>query len=225
MKKYILILMILFSAKASADEKQLNSVNMTEINMAVTDSAKATFYPRLLKRFAAGDLSLTMKEFRMIYYGAAFEKGYDGYHKSQSEGIRQLVEQEKFKDALAKCDSMLKELPASLTLRGLRPYIMMRAGYSEEEQSKANKMYFGILDAVFTSGDGTDCPSAIKIMYIDDEYDLMSKILNIKNIEGQSLVSMCDRFDITPSDTYPRPSIFFDISELLVAKMKQIESK
>ena len=85
--------------------------------------------------------------------------------------------------------------------------------------------YAAICSVIMASGDCTTAESAMKVIYIADEYEVMWKFLKVKDLKKHfAREDEYDVFDVTPTEAYPFDIIYFDISRSRM-KMREVFEK
>ena len=206
----IFAIIIAISAAAQID---YTPVNRDSVKMLITDASRECYYPKLLQRFNQFDSTLTLEDYRLLYYGFVFQKEYVGYPDQKQKEINEFINSKKYKEAVKTCDLILKQIPISLTanyLKGLSIYLN-----NKEDTSFLNyrNRYTLLRNAILSTGNGLTCESAFKTIFVSDEYEIMYKYFDIDGTKMQSLQYPCDKFDINPSKYFQASLIYFDTSE------------
>src|SRR5689334_1120719 len=112
MKTLLTIIFLTLAVSGIAQEKPASiPVNYDSVKAAVTNAEKDTYYPKLLKRFNQFDTSLTLNDYRLLYYGFAFDGGYAPYQDNGTSEIVPLVKDRRYDKALDVCDKILLTNP------------------------------------------------------------------------------------------------------------------
>jgi hypothetical protein len=221
MKATITILLLICSTNIYSQD--FTSVNRKEVEKEVTDENSPNYYPKLLERFSQFDGSLTLQQYRLLYFGFVFQDEYDGYNDNKSKEIRQLLEKKDYKKTIKLCDEVLKDLPVSLTVNYLKAVALQRKDEKDTTAAKYMNRYNHLADAILSSGNGLECKTAYKTIFVDDEYDLIYKYFEVEKFYGQSLEMPCDVLKISPSEKFNHGEIYFDTSETLLAMEKMFK--
>ena len=123
--KALLTLSLLIIALAGTAQVNFVSVNYDSVEAATTNPEKDTHYPKLLQRFNKFDTSLTLDEYRFLYYGFAFNDGYAPYQDNGTSEIMPLVNERKYDKALDACDKILSTNPVSITTNIYKVFVLM----------------------------------------------------------------------------------------------------
>jgi hypothetical protein len=204
-------------------EEKYTKIDMKDIEKKITDKSSNFYYPKIFDRYLKGDTTLTLEEKRCVYYGYSFQKEYDPYggDVSNDEKLQELFakdsltekEENKAIDCLYKS---LKEDPFLVRRMSTLMYFLKKKNRLEEKNAILNRGTI-VLDALMSTGDGISKENAIKVININQEYDVINFVLelDIKNIESQKLLYKdgCpyDYLKIK-SDEYDIEGLYFDIS-------------
>ena len=205
-------------------QNDFSAINRDSVRTLVMDLGKETYYPKLLGRFNRFDTSLTLNDYRLLYYGYVFQKEYFGYADQKQKEISNLIADKKFNEAFKLCDSILAKIPISLTANYLKGLAIYLNNKEDTAYVQFKNRYRGLRDAILSTGNGLKCESAFKTIFISDEYDIMYKYFEIDGYKTQSLVYPCDKFEIKPSKYFKANLIYFETSEPLLSmeeKMKK----
>lgn len=189
------------------------------LKRVVNDKTSKFYYPRLLKRFAAADTSLTLDEIHCLYYGSVVQPDYSPYESSkQEEKALDILNVEKVSKSDAKkakklLDKAISQTPMRLQLYAYRHYAetVLHGAESKEAANDAFR-YMALITAIASSGNGQQFESAYHIAYTDHSYVLMGYFgfqvtdQSLMRHEGQHF----DRFSLKDND-YGLESLFFNI--------------
>lgn len=155
-------------------------------SLKVILTERPELYSEIATLFFEGDTTLEFWDYYILYYGSAFQEDYAPY----SEGpllneVRDLLEKEKWEEAIAKATGIIKSNPAFADM-----YYQLGVAYDQQGDSvKARRHYLNyvnLLSVPFNSGNGTSFDSAFVVRSVGDEY-LILEILDL-NSTSQSLV-------------------------------------
>lgn len=218
----VLFLTLCLSAAA---QHNYAPVDREVIRRMVSDPLSATYYPSLLKRFKTFDTTLTSQDYRLLYYGFVFQPAYNAYADHKGAEIKKKIKALQFEEAIVLCDSVLEKIPVSLVANYYRGLAMHFTDKNDPAYLPYRNRYYQLQKAILSSGNGASCPSAFRIIFVDDEYDMIYNYFEIKKHTSQSLTGNCDQFKVVPSEYYFSEIIFFDTSETLNYLENQIMNK
>ncbi len=155
-----------------------------EIELEVTHPSSNYYYPPLFERYEKGDTTLTVDDYRHLYYGYMFNDDYRPHTEpkyvdslsvllNKSQGA---FTQESLVTAIRYLDSILVERPFSLKFLNLMTYV-----YSEKVRDMDKALYYAykynmILSAIFSTGSGVSSKSPWIVLYRVDAQTVLSTI-------------------------------------------------
>jgi len=95
-------------------------------------------------------------------------------------------------------------------------YSLYKLNKPESEWKKFQDRYRALRKVIVYSGNGLTCETAFKVISVSDEYDILYSYFDVENIKKQSLVGLCDKFEISQTKYYQSDIIYFDISQKLI---------
>lgn len=216
---------LLFSVNAFA--QQVLTVNFDKIKAEINDSIGKFFYPNLVARINALDTTMTSDDYYHLYYGNAFYATYSPYATGENEKtFFELIDREKFKEAITYGENELLTNPVNLKVL----YWMLVCHHVMEEIPTARKyahMYYGLLYALFSSGDGKSMETAYVVLKVPDEYMALSDLE--LEATGQSLIDMTDKLKIKTKGQQPQKgekkikAVYFNV-EMPFTKLRTLMS-
>lgn len=215
MRTIILLIFLTLCFQTKAQNELI--INYSEIKEKIQNPNSPNYYPILLKRFNDFDKELNLEEYALIYYGFSFQKDY---LKNQSEEMElsKLEKDGNYDKLISACEKYLSKNPVSLKANDLMAYSLYKQNRSESEWKKYQDRYRALRKVIVYSGNGLTCETAFKVISISDEYDILYTYFDIEKIQKQSLIGLCDKFEISPSNYYQSGNIFFDISQKLIVE-------
>lgn len=195
------LLLLLLAGNAAA--QKILTIDFDKIKKEVKDKNSSFYYPRLLTRLESGDTSLTKNDFKHLYYGNASSESYNPYY-SVPAALRDFLKAKNFKDAIPVGLQELEHQPTNLRLN----YYLLICYDKIGDVITARKFaarYYGLLDAISTSGDGKTLETAFVVLNVSDEYEFLSA--NDLSSNGQALIGSTDRLTINQDDQKKEPKI------------------
>lgn len=215
---------LLLMGTRSVAQIPVEPVNMGRVEELVDDASLKTFYPYLLERFKRFDPNLTLADYRLIYYGFAFQPAYTGYADQQKKAMAQAYAKDDYALLSRLADSVIAVVPVSLTAHYFKAYALLNLENDDAAYQRYFSRYTKLRNAVLSSGDGQQCSSAFKTIFVDDEYEIMYRYFEI-NVKGQQALSRsCNRYQVAAAGAYGQKEIFFDRSQGLVAVGRALQS-
>jgi len=221
--KKILLLLIIMTSLACYSQEEL-AIDYADIKSKVSNPKLPTFYPKLLKRYNEFDTTLTLEDKAMIYYGFSFQDNY--IRKKPSEvKLDSLIDANDYEAAVIESQKILDLNPVSLNANNQLGYAFFKLGKPETEWKKYQNRYRDFRKIIALSGNGSSCQTSFKVIYVDDEYDMMYSYFEIPKVKRQSLEQLCDKIEIE-SGTYYKPDvIYFDASRMLLRRQEILNEK
>ncbi|MBD1428955.1 DUF4919 domain-containing protein [Sphingobacterium litopenaei] len=213
MRTFLLLIFISVFSQANAQNEL--TINYSEIKEKIENQNSPNYYPTILKRYNNFDKKLTLEEYALLYYGFTFQ---ENYLKNQSEEIElsKLEKEGKYEELISACEKYLLINPVSLKANDLMAYSLYKLNKPESEWRKFQERYRALRKVIVYSGNGLTCETAFKVISVSDEYDVIYTYFDVENIKKQSLVGLCDKFEISPTEYYHSDIIYFDISQKLI---------
>jgi hypothetical protein len=224
MKKIFFAVLLLCSVTVFGQHTFI-TVNRSAVEKAVGDADASTYYPKLLERFNAFDTTLTAMDYRLLYYGFAFQKEYNGYLDHKSKEMSKAIAEKRYDDAIRVCEDVLKRSPISLEANSKMGFAKFLKDKTDPSAMKYGIRYRKLVTAILDSGDGQTCKTAFKVLYVHDEYNIMTEIFKIRSIKSQALQGFCDQMTIEPSTVYPGSTLYFDTYESLANMEQMLKAK
>lgn len=189
MKSIKIIFILLFTSYSIFGQKVL-SVDFDAIKLEIEDSNSTNYYPSLLERFSNFDSTLTLNEYKLLYYGSTFQENYSPYGADSKESdFYKEYNTKNFKTAIPIGEALLKENPINVTLI----FKLMVSHYQLDEETTSRnyaRNYYHLLDVIYNSGDGKSIKTAYVVINVSDEYQIISD-LRLFNT-SQALVGVTD---------------------------------
>ena len=223
MARPIGILILLFITQFVAGQETL-VVDYSQIKKNIENRNSQFYYPTLLDRFNTFDNTLTSEDYMHIYYGFVYQ---DTYIKNRPDEtiLSKLMESEDYEKLIVECEKMLLVNPVSLKANDFMAYALFETGKPETEWQKYQNRYRAIRRVIATSGDGRSCETALKVIYVSDEFNMLHTYFDIEKIHSQQLVGLCDHFEVEPTQYLQMKEIYFDISISLLRTQELMNKK
>ena len=221
-KKIILLIVILFSAKITAQEEAFQIPDYKAIEKEIQDKNSPNYYPKLMERLVKNDTLLTAENYKHLYLGYVFQPEYNAFWTSKNEKkLRELYGKEKLETAdydkiIELINSTLKEFPFDLNPINYLAYVYHLKGDEGMAKSLSFKFH-SIMNTILSSGDGKTCETGFHVLLVDHEYTLLS-FFELEP-KGQSLIGKCDYLKFEKGK-YKVDGIYFNIEKMLENETK-----
>ncbi len=222
-KKTSISLFIIFFSCFTANSQEFVTVNYEELQTKITDDSSDLYYPSLLKRYKSGDQSLTVREFRALYYGFTFQKEYRPYERDpRDEQISELIASgldEKSTAQLIKISNeYLEDKPFSLKIMNYLQNFMA-AVKDTSKIELLDHQYKGIVSAILSSGDGASPETGYSVNHPSDEY-MVLRSMQLKPTDNLFETTF-DYFTLEKNE-YNIEGIYFDVYQMAKVGTQQL---
>ncbi len=145
----------------------------------IRDFADSRKYNKLMKRYEKNDPTMSVSEYRQLYYGYVFQPGYKPYQKNDhSRSISTLY----YKEHLSRmeCDSIIKYAEMSLKDDPFNLQQMNYLIYAYKTKKKHHLAHHwqtrlnNVLRAILSTGSGNSKETAWHVINIGHEYALIN---------------------------------------------------
>lgn len=198
LKTTLSLLLCFVFVNVFSQQQKTSPPNYKQIEQNIKNSSSPLFYPTLLERYMEGDSSLALDEKRHLYFGFIYQPSYAPYGRSPySDSINLLLRKDELSDKeWAKIvnwsDLALQKFPFDTRILQRKGLALYKLGLNEgKDYNKTMNQYHAIVDAIFSTGDGTDEKNAMHVIVISHEYEIVS-LLDFTS-KGQALLSKNDR--------------------------------
>lgn len=193
--------------------------DMEQIRREVSDPASPFYYPDLMERYERNETIMTLDDYRHLYLGAIFEEDFNPYRRGQYSS---LVEELYFKSrhSKAECDRIIKY--AELALRD-NPFDLQQIDYliyalrERRKNNMANIWQYRlnhILEAIVSTGTGTDRENAWFVISPQHEYFLLNRLGHVATAYAFEAPDF-DRITVTPKGSQKPVDYFFNSRHFL----------
>ncbi|HRO43301.1 MAG TPA: DUF4919 domain-containing protein [Flavipsychrobacter sp.] len=191
----------------------------TEIEKLTKDKSSAFYYDGLFKRYKANDSTLTLRDYRMLYYGHFFQADYSPfYHTEESDSIKILLggkeelDNEDWKEVIRLGTANVNKNP--FDLKGLN---VVWIAHQHMGDSAVAKIYFdklkNLVQTILATGDGLSEQTAIHVVNVSHEYDILN-ILGYEFGGAQKLTDgKCDFLSLKTNDD-KIDGLYFDVKQI-----------
>lgn len=191
----------------------------SEIEKRIAESHTPFYYPKLVERFNSADTTLTIDQIRHLYYGYQFQKTYSPYASSDyKDSIQQVFKQKNdlsesdYLKVLRYSDSVLYQNPFDFRMMNYQLFALKAL----KKQVDFDKRFYqanALLDAILSTGDGLSKETAIWVIFVSNEYDLIN-LLGLQYAGEQQLIDTYDYLKVAQNDVSAE-GLYFEISASL----------
>ncbi len=183
MKRFIFIILSLSASIAALfATTTIEAPDFDKIERAINDRQSPYYYPDLMKKFLSNDTTMTLPEFRHLYYGYALQEDYSPYRMQTTIAptIKQLYANN-VERTEAVCDSLiayahkrLDNVPFDLLQMHILQLCLDEQG-KEKEAAIWRYRFNGIQQAILSSGDGKTPETAWHVIFATEEYNVINQ--------------------------------------------------
>lgn len=186
------------------------------IRRNVVDSTSDSFYPKLMQRYEAFDTTLTVVDYRHLYYGYLFQNNYDSDWKSKDKKTIEKSFRDAKKDktnydqVITLVNNSLHEYP--FDLRSMQFLCFLYHENDEKKMGeKASRRFISLIGAILSSGDGKSCETAYHVIFPQHEFSIL-KIFQFESA-AQKRVDGCNYLELK-ENKWGMEGIYFKVSGL-----------
>lgn len=191
--RLLTLLILLLGLVQTAWAQEIEEPDYKLIRQSISNSRSPNYYPSLMRRYMENDTTLTLEQYRNLYYGYSFQEDYVPYkgHKKQLLDARVRFTKSKGDGNLAPemiriAKASLEDNPFDIPAINIIAVSYLQIGDTVQYNVWDIKQK-GILDAILSSGDGNEPSSAFHVIDIEHEYEVLNR-LGLQ-IESDSLVN------------------------------------
>jgi hypothetical protein len=219
LKKHFLFITVLFLSFGFQAQEDFKKPDYKKIEKAVKKKNSHLYYPELMKRFLEADSTMTLEERRHLYYGFIFQDAYNPYDRSPySDSLNVLMRKkgplsnDDQSELVRFADSVLAFNPFDLRTIFIQTLAYEVLGDNEKYDKNIVKLGT-IINAIMSSGNGLKPETAYYVIYVNNEYDLLS-FLGYKFGGKKQLIDHYDYLTLKDNPDNIK-GLYFDISPSL----------
>ncbi len=171
------------------------------IKQVIADPDSEFYYPRLMERMKQYDTTLTVADYRALYYGYRYQPGFSQF--SMPEQDRELLKyynnsylpKRKYDEIIKLIEQALEKDP--FYIRGLNflGYVLHMKG-EEPQALKTADRFNKVVQAILSSGDGKTPETSFHVIHAGHEYVVMNFLRKQYGNRKSSRIDkgMCDCF-------------------------------
>lgn len=219
----IALLALACSTVAFAQKSKKEPPNYKAIKRLTEERGSAQSYDSLFTRFLASDTLLTTAEYRLLYYGYFFRPEFnEGDGGTAMDSVRSLYRRDTLMPQDWKTLASYAALAIDSAPYDLGAHKAIVTAYRMLGDSQRYQVYKtrrnGILDAIFSTGDGRSDTTAFHVASVGHEYDIL-RLLGLSS-KGQSLTAnLCDYLELRENE-YDLDGLYFDVSQLFEVRQR-----
>lgn len=239
MQKFLLTLMLYvllaagamtqssWSSIGSLKAQEVEAPNYKAIRATILNQKSQNYYPSLMRRYMANDTTLTLEQIRNLYYGFALQEDFVPYQKEKDDlyNIRRTLVQSNGNprhcpEAIRISQVVLDDNPFDLLAISTMSFAFLQLQDSISYRLWTDKQN-SLLDAIVSSGDGETKETAIHVINIEHEYEVLNR-LGLQ-IEADSLCNDQIEYLKVKDNAEDIPGLFFNFGACRAAYKKRYE--
>lgn len=182
MKQRLSTLLLLALLALTAWAQEVSAPDYREIRQQIQNSKSPLYYPQLMRRYLQNDTTLTLEQYRVLYYGYTLQEDYVPYQGVHQElfDIRRKLVQARSDNKL--CAEAIKVAQAAFDDNPFDLLAISTMAYSFQQLRDTtafnlwNDKQTSLLDAILSSGDGDDPYSAFHVICLEHEYEVLNRL-------------------------------------------------
>ena len=220
-----IIFIFLFNCSLFSQEGNYSVPEYEKMRLQIFDNTSLYFYPKLFERYIEGDTSLSVLDFRFLYYGYTFQTSYIPYQTSRYQDkmiafIKKGTLTSKELNEFIKISELnLKDLPFDIRTLNILAYSYKQKGDMNSFRAAEFKKS-GIIKAIQSTGNGTTEKAAFNIIDPVHEYDLLKEYGLEYAGSNDMTTDLCEYIFVQPNDRNIR-GFYFNLSRILNAKTER----
>lgn len=180
------IFVFLFILNNSAQQTPVK-LDFKKMETEIKDKNSPFYYPALTTRYTSNDTMLTVEEYRYLYYGFSLQDKYSPYGRSAlNDELKKCYKNKDTVKIIELEKRVLKEYPFNLGDLYEININLEKNGQAEEARLYYKKM-IGVAKAILSTGDGHTDSTAMYVISVDHEYDMIG-LMGYRFGNSQSLL-------------------------------------
>jgi hypothetical protein len=219
-KNFIILLFLFITTSLFAQE----SVDFKKIEKEINNIESPFYYNRIFERYTKNDTTLTMYEYWYLYYGYSFQEQYSPYSwNAYDDSLKYYfnlkeISTSDFENMKALTRKIINDDPFNTRVMYLQSFACYNLKDTVESK-KWIKKYNSIIETILSSGDGKTEESAMAVIYIRDEYEVLNALGLHFNGQQSLTQSKCDYLQVDKND-YNLNGLYFNVNRLFEVGIK-----
>lgn len=177
-----------------AEAQEFAEPDFRDIKQAITNTKSPNYYPKLLNRYLKNDSTLSLQQYRYLYYGFTLQEDFVPYQSAtqalltlRDEMVRATGSDKQNSvstRAVQVANNALADNPFDLLAIGTMAIAQLQRGDTSAYELW-NAKQNSLLDVILSSGDGDAPESAFYVINVEHEYEIINRLGLI--VESDSL--------------------------------------
>lgn len=224
--KHLFYTIIIFALPHSihATSQEFEKPDYNKIKKIIKDEQSEYYYPTIMKRFLDSDTTMTVQDYRVLYYGYIFHDNYSAYaHSFYTDSLNAVLNSDSlmskdYNNIIRFEKQILDESPFNLRDLNMLAYAYYMTGDTLLAFQTSNKIDM-LTGAILSTGDGIKEKTAWHVISVGHEYDILN-ILGFQFAGNQSLTKKgYDYLEVSPNE-YEMEGFYFDVNMILDSEAK-----
>jgi hypothetical protein len=215
----LIIVLTFLVVSLNARDNNFKKPDYNNIKKIIQDSESEYFYPTLYDRYIKSDTTLTLQDYRILYFGYLFNENYSAYGRSNYlDSLNVIYKQDKltyqdYSEIIRFEKKVLEEYP--FNLRNL--FTLANAYYQIGDTLstiQTNYKLRMIVETILSTGNGNKEKTAWHVISVGHEYDILG-YFGFQFAGSQSLTKKgCDYLEVVPNE-HKIKGFYFDVNMIL----------
>lgn len=165
-----------------ATAQEIEAPDYVAIRQSISNSKSPNYYPHLVSRYLANDTTLSLEQYRNLYYGFTLQEDFVPYQHERRAlfDIRRRLamsgaDKALCPEAIKVAQTMLDDNPFDILAISTMSIAHLQMGDTTAYRAWDSKQK-GLLDAILSSGDGDTPATAFHIISLEHEYEVLARL-------------------------------------------------
>jgi hypothetical protein len=183
----LFMILYLQTSFAQTGQVKIEKPDFKKIESAIKDKHSPFFYQNLMDRYTANDTSLSLEDYRYLYYGYSFGDKYSPYGRSDlNDELKKAVSNKETDKIIELEKKIIKDFPFNLRDLYVLDNTLSKKGETADAKIYHRKLV-GVGRAILSTGNGLTDSTAMYVISVDHEYDMIS-LMGYKFGNNQALI-------------------------------------
>ncbi|MBQ0056779.1 MAG: DUF4919 domain-containing protein [Bacteroidales bacterium] len=177
-----LLIGILAFAAPRICAQEIDAPDYKQIRSQISNSKLPSYYPRLMERYVQSDSTLSLEDYRNLYYGFTLREDFVPYQMEKQtlfDARRKIVETHGdpsvCPEAIKVAQAVLDDNPFDIPAIAVISIAYLQLGDTLSYHLWDIKQQ-GLLDAISSSGDGETARTAFHVISVEHEYEVLNRL-------------------------------------------------
>lgn len=226
MPRFWLLVVVLVVHSSAWAQDFYEKPDYKAIKKLTTDKNSPYYYDKLFAMYQRNDTTLTLKDYRMLYYGYYFQKSYKPYTNTDNRSYQKLSHIYDKKN-ISKRD-LTRVIKLALEYLETNPFDARKLfdvytayellGDTVSGQPYLNKA-MSIGKAIISTGDGLTKETAYHVLHISNEYFIILALGYEEDGDRMLTEEWCDYLSLKENDNQVK-GLYFDVTAMRIAYMR-----